>query len=135
MSELSSSLQPEAVSTPDAPAAIGPYSQAIRVGGFLFISGQIPLDPKTAQIVGGDAKSQAQQVMKNLQAILGSEGLEFTAVAKTTIYLKDLKTFGDVNSVYESFLKKPFPARATVQVAALPRDVWVEIDAVACYPK
>ncbi len=121
------------VSSDDAPKAIGPYSQAIRSSGdLLFCSGQIPLDPKTGEMVGGtDVRAQAKRVMQNLQAVLAAGGATFANVVKTTIYLKDLQDFAVVNEVYGSYFKDAPPARATVQVAGLPRGALVEIDAVA----
>jgi len=115
----------------DAPAAIGPYSQAIRAGDLLFVSGQIPLDPATGQIVSGDVAAQTERVILNLRAILEAAGSSFAGVVKTTVYLTDLAQFADVNEVYARFFEPPFPARATVQVAALPRGAQVEIDAIA----
>lgn len=121
---------PTVVSTAAAPAAIGPYSQAIRAGDFLFISGQIPLDPVSGELVGADVTAQTTQVLDNLGAILAAAGGSFERVVKTTIYLVDLGDFARVNAVYgERFSARP-PARATVQVAALPRGALVEIDAV-----
>jgi len=123
----------EALSTDRAPKAIGPYSQAIRVGQLLFLSGQIPLDPATGQMVGGDVAAQTRRVMENLSAVLESAGLSFANVARTTIFLADLNDFAAVNDVYGSYFSEPYPARATVQVARLPRDARVEIDAIASY--
>jgi 2-iminobutanoate/2-iminopropanoate deaminase len=122
-----------AISTDSAPKAIGPYSQAIRAGDLLFLSGQIPLDPATGQMIDGDVTAQARRVMENLSAVLMSAGLTFANVARTTIYLADLNDFVKVNEVYGSYFAEPFPARATVQVARLPRDARVEIDAVASF--
>ena len=119
------------IATTDAPAAIGPYSQAVRAGGLVFLSGQIPLDPATGQIVHGDITAQADRVMKNLGAILAAAGLGFGDVVRTTIYLADLTHFAAVNEVYARFFAAPYPARVTVQVAALPRASLVEIDAIA----
>jgi 2-iminobutanoate/2-iminopropanoate deaminase len=121
------------VSTPNAPAAIGPYSQAVAAGGFVFCSGQIPLDPKTGQMVGGDdVEAQTRQVMANLGAVLEAAGASFSKVVKTTIFLTDLGDFTRVNAVYAaSFEGLEPPARATVQVAALPRGAKVEIEAIA----
>ena len=117
---------------PDAPKAIGPYSQAIKAGGMLFCSGQIPLDPKTGEMVGaGDVRAQARQVMENLRAVLTAGGASFASVVKTTIYLADLGDFAIVNEVYGRHFPKDPPARATVQVAALPLGAAVEIDAIA----
>jgi 2-iminobutanoate/2-iminopropanoate deaminase len=119
------------IRTDAAPAAIGPYSQAIRVGSTLYLSGQIPLDPATMQVVEGDVAAQTRQVMRNLQAVLQAAGGELQHLVRTTIFLRDMNDFAAVNAVYAEFLSEPFPARATVQVARLPRDVAVEIDGVA----
>lgn len=121
----------QAVSTPTAPAAIGPYSQAIRAGGFLFVSGQIPLDPATGALVGGGIDDQTRQVCRNLGAILEAAGSSFDRVVKTTVYLQDMSEFAAMNEVYASFFPAPAPARATIQAARLPRDVRVEIDLIA----
>jgi 2-iminobutanoate/2-iminopropanoate deaminase len=119
------------ISTREAPAAIGPYSQAVRIGGLLFCSGQIPLDPKSGQIVPGDIAAQTRRVMDNIAAILRAEGLTFDSVVKTTIFLTDLGDFQTVNEIYGSYFKQDPPARSTVQVAALPKGVNVEIEAIA----
>ena len=119
------------ITTKDAPAAIGPYSQAVRAGGYVFLSGQIPLDPVTGQMVQGDVAAQADRVLKNLQAILAAAGSGFADVVRTTIYLVDMAHFATVNEVYARYFVAPYPARATVQVAALPRGALVEIDAIA----
>jgi len=121
----------EALSTPQAPAAIGPYSQAIRAGGFLFVSGQIPLDPATGTLVDGDVTAQTHRVLRNLGAILTAAGTSFEHVVKTTVYLADMSEFAAMNEVYASYFSAPAPARATVQAARLPRDVRVEIDLIA----
>ncbi len=121
----------EAITSSDAPKAIGPYSQAVRAGGLVFLSGQIPLDPKTGELVGVDVRAQADRVIDNLAAVLRAAGLSFEHVVKTTIYLTDLADFGAVNEVYGKRFGAVPPARATVQVAALPRGAKVEIDAVA----
>jgi len=121
------------VSTPHAPAAIGPYSQAVRAGNFVFLSGQIPLDPTSGEMVGGDdVEAQATQVMNNLKAVLAAGGASFAKVVKTTIFLTDLGDFAKVNKIYGSYFEgvEP-PARATVQVAALPRGAKVEIELTA----
>jgi 2-iminobutanoate/2-iminopropanoate deaminase len=123
-----------AVSSPDAPTAIGPYSQAIRAGQLLFASGQIPLDPASGSLVDGNAAAQTRRVMENLRAVLESAGLSFASVVRTTIYLIDMNDFASVNEVYGSYFTEPYPARATVQVARLPKDARVEIDAVAAFP-
>jgi len=120
-----------AVETSAAPQAIGPYSQAIKANGFLFVSGQIPLDPETGQMSALDVVGQTKQVMANLSAILAAEGLTFADVVKTTIYLTDLSDFGRVNEAYGEYFDSAPPARATVQVAALPKGARVEIEAVA----
>lgn len=119
------------VSSKNAPAAIGPYSQGIRAGGMVFLSGQIPLDPATGQMVEGDVVAQTERVMKNLSAVLEAAGCTFEDVVRTTIYLIDLKDFQAVNEIYAKHFSAAPPARATVQVAALPRGSKVEIDAIA----
>jgi 2-iminobutanoate/2-iminopropanoate deaminase len=121
----------DVISTPNAPAAIGPYSQAVRSGNLLFVSGQIPLDPATGQIVVGDISAQTERVMKNLGAVLEAAGSSLARVLKTTVYLRDLMEFGKMNEVYGRFFGDKPPARATVQVARLPRDVALEIDLIA----
>ncbi|HEY1694629.1 MAG TPA: RidA family protein [Polyangiaceae bacterium] len=121
----------DAIATKDAPGAIGPYSQGVRAGEVLFLSGQIPLDPATGQLVQGDIGAQTRRVMENLKAVLAAGGCTFRDVVRTTIYLVDLANFATVNEVYGAFFEAPFPARATVQVAALPRGAQVEIDAIA----
>jgi 2-iminobutanoate/2-iminopropanoate deaminase len=121
----------QAVTTPEAPQAIGPYSQAIRSGNLLFVSGQIPLDPATGTLVGDDIETQTRQVLQNLGAILAAAGTTFASVVRTTVYLTDLAEFGAMNQVYGSFIASPAPARSTVQVSRLPRDARVEIDLIA----
>ena len=121
----------EAVSAPDAPAAIGPYSPAIRAGNLLFISGQVPIDPQTGTIVGADIAAQTEQVMRNLAALLTAAGAGFEHVVRTTVFLTDMNEFAAMNAVYGKFVADPPPARATVQVARLPKDVKVEIDLIA----
>ncbi|MFQ5330132.1 MAG: RidA family protein [Thermodesulfobacteriota bacterium] len=121
----------EAVETTGAPAAIGPYSQGVMAGEFLFISGQIPLDPESGAVVGVTIEEQTGRVMESLEAILNASGMRMEHVVKTTIYLTDLNDFAQVNSVYSKFLHTPFPARATVGVKSLPKGVKVEIDAIA----
>jgi 2-iminobutanoate/2-iminopropanoate deaminase len=123
----------QAITTDGAPKAIGPYSQAIRVGELLFLSGQVALDPATGQLTDGDVVAQTHRVMSNLAAVLKAAGLTFADVARTTIYLADMNDFAKVNEVYGSYFQEPYPARATVQVARLPRDARVEIDAVASF--
>lgn len=124
----------QAIQTAAAPAAIGPYSQAVLAGGQLYISGQIPLDPATGQVVAGGIAEQTRQVMQNLAAVLAAAGVDFSRVVKTTIYLTDLSDFAVVNGIYGEYFSEIFPARATVQVAALPKGVAVEIDGIASMP-
>jgi 2-iminobutanoate/2-iminopropanoate deaminase len=121
----------DVISTSNAPAALGPYSQAIRWGDLIFVSGQIPIDPATSQVVGDDVAAQTERVLKNLAAILEAAGASLGQVLKTTVYLRDMNDFGKMNEVYARFFGEQPPARATVQVARLPRDVSVEIEAVA----
>jgi 2-iminobutanoate/2-iminopropanoate deaminase len=123
----------QAVSSADAPRAIGPYSQAVRTGQLMFLSGQIPLDPETGQMVEGDVAVQTRRVMDNLAAVLRGAHLTFAHLVRVTIFLADLGDFATVNDVYGSYLSEPYPARATVQVARLPRDARVEIDAIASF--
>ena len=123
--------QRETIATPAAPAAIGPYAQAVRAGGLVFVSGQIALDPATGALVAGGPGAQTGQVLENLQAVLEAAGSGLARVVKTTVYLTDLGAFGEVNEVYARFFPADPPARATVQVAALPRGAAVEIDAIA----
>lgn len=121
----------EVLSTGGAPAAIGPYSQAIRAGGFLFVLGQIPLDPATGTIVPGDIAAQTRRALENLRAILVAAGASLDAVVKTTVFLADLGEFEKMNEVYGSYFRTAPPARSTVQAVRLPRDARVEIDAIA----
>src|ERR1700733_7164827 len=118
----------QVISTKDAPAAIGPYSQAVRAGELVFLSGQIPLDPATGQLVEGDITAQTKRVMENLRAVLAAAGCSFADVVRSTIYLVDLGHFSKVNEAYGACFQPPFPARATVQVSALPKGAQVEID-------
>ena len=111
--------------------AIGPYSPALLVGNLLFLSGQIPLDPASGQIVEGDIRVQTTRVMENMRELLRAGGADFSKVARTTIFLADMNDFAAVNEIYASYFAQPYPARATVQVARLPKDVRVEIDAIA----
>jgi 2-iminobutanoate/2-iminopropanoate deaminase len=119
------------IATSRAPAAIGPYSQAIRAGGLVFVSGQIPLDPATGQVAAGGIAAQAERVLESLRSILEASGSGLDRVVKTTVYLTDLGGFAEVNEVYARFFPQAPPARATVQVAALPRGAGIEIEAVA----
>jgi len=121
----------EAISTPNAPKAIGPYSQAIKANGFIFISGQVAFDPATGSLIPGGIEQQTEQVMKNLAAILQAAGSGWDKVVKTTVFLKNMSEFGQMNEVYGKFCKNAPPARSTVEVARLPRDVSIEIDVIA----
>jgi len=121
------------ISSPDAPSAGGAYSPALRAGQLLFMSGQIPIDPKTGQMVTGDAATCARRVMDNLGALLTAAGLSFASGVRTTIFLADMNDFAAVNDVYASYFPDPKPARVTVQAAKLPRDARLEIDAIASY--
>ena len=119
------------IATTNAPSAIGPYSQGIKASGFLFCSGQVALDPATGQVVGGDIRAQTERVLKNLEAVLAAAGSGLAAVVKTTVYLADLNDFAAMNEVYGTFFPENPPARATVEVPRLPKDVKVEIDLIA----
>jgi len=121
----------EVVSTNEAPGAIGPYSQAIKAGGMVFCSGQIPIDPATGQFISDDVAEQTEQVFKNLEAVLKAAGSGFANVVKTTVFLADMNDFGAMNEVYSKFFTDNKPARATVQAARLPRDAKVEIECIA----
>jgi 2-iminobutanoate/2-iminopropanoate deaminase len=125
----------QAIATPGAPAAIGPYSQAIVSGGFVFVSGQIPLDPVTGQLTAGGVAEQTARVLENLRAVLEAAGASLDSVVKTTVYLKDMADFAAMNEVYARYFADPAPARATVEAARLPRDVRVEIDCIAAVPR
>lgn len=121
----------QVVTSADAPAAIGPYSQAIMAGGFMFTSGQIPLDPKTMQVVEGGVEAQVRQVLTNVDAVLKAAGLTKESVVKTTMFLKSMEDFGTVNPIYAEFFGDHKPARSTIEVARLPKDVLVEIECIA----
>lgn len=121
----------EIVNTDKAPAAIGPYSQATKIGGFLFLSGQIPLDPNTMEVVPGCIACQVEQVMKNTKNILESQGLDFSDVVKTTLFIKDMNDFSRVNDVYAKYFNQNPPARSCIEVARLPKDVLVEMECIA----
>ncbi|MBN2643978.1 MAG: RidA family protein [Desulfuromonadaceae bacterium] len=123
-----------AIQSPDAPAAIGPYSQAIDTGSLVFFSGQIPMDPSTGQLAGSTIEDQTRQVMQNMRAVLGAARLDFSHVVKTTIFLTDLAHFTTVNAIYGEHFSDPAPARACVQVAALPKDALIEIEWIAARP-
>lgn len=121
----------EEIMTEKAPKAIGPYSQGVRIGRFLFLSGQIPIEPLSGELVEGGVGVQTRQVLKNLQSVLEGSGASMRDVVKTTVFLKDLSAFSEMNAVYGEFFAKPYPARATVEVAGLPKGAAVEIDAIA----
>jgi 2-iminobutanoate/2-iminopropanoate deaminase len=123
------------IKTEHAPQAIGPYSQAVVAGGFVFASGQIPLDPQTGEFVAGGISEQTEQVLRNLTAVLGAAGSSFAQVVKTTVYLADMSDFAAMNEVYGRYFQHEPPARATVQAARLPRDARVEIDVIALVGK
>ena len=121
----------EVISTQDAPQAIGPYSQAIKASGFVFVSGQVAIDPATGNLVLDDIKTETTLVMENIKAILTAAGIDFSHIVKTTIFLKDMQSFAQVNEVYGSYFTAEFPARETVAVAGLPKNVNVEISVTA----
>jgi 2-iminobutanoate/2-iminopropanoate deaminase len=123
----------QAISSDNAPKAIGPYSPAIRAGQLLFVSGQVPLDPATGQMVGGGIAEQTRRVLDNIGALLAAGGRSFADVVRTTIFLADMNDFAAVNEIYGQYFSEPYPARATVQVARLPKDARVEIDVIASY--
>jgi 2-iminobutanoate/2-iminopropanoate deaminase len=116
-----------------SPAAVGPYNHAVRLGDLLFSAGQIPLDPKTGNLVAGDIKAQTEQVLSNIKAILDDQNLSFANVVKTTVFMTNLADFAAMNEVYSKYFTTDFPARSTIQVAALPRSANVEIEIVAHY--
>ena len=124
-------LMKKIIATPDAPAAVGPYSQAVAVGGLLFCAGQIPLDPATGEIVPGDVAAQTDRVCRNIEAVLKANDMTFAHVVKTTVFLASMTDFAAMNAVYAKFFTEPFPARSTVAVAGLPRGAQVEIEVVA----
>lgn len=123
----------KAIHTDNAPAAIGPYSQAIRWGNTIYVSGQIPIDPATGVFAGEDIVTQTRQSLTNIRNILAAEGLDMSRVVKTTVMLKDIADFAAMNEVYAEFFTAPYPARAAYQVAALPKDALVEIECVAAF--
>ena len=123
----------QAVASPHAPKAIGPYSPAVRAGQLLFVSGQIPTDPATGNMVDGDVAAQTRRVLDNVGALLTAAGRSFADVVRTTVFLADMNDFAAMNAVYASYFVEPFPARATVQVARLPKDARVEIDVIATF--
>ena len=124
-------MKHEVIHTNDAPAALGPYSQAIKAGNLLFVSGQVPLVPETMEVFEGDVQAQTAQSLKNLKAILAESGADFSNVVKTTVFIKDMNEFGAINEVYAEYFGENKPARACVEVARLPKDVKVEIEVIA----
>ena len=124
-------MKHQVIHTENAPKAIGPYSQAVKAGNMLFVSGQVPFVPETMEIVEGDVKAQTAQSLKNVQAILTEAGFDFSHVVKSTVFIKDMNDFADINEVYASYFGENKPARSCVEVARLPRDVKVEIEAIA----
>ena len=122
-----------AVTTPSAPKAIGPYSQAVRAGSLLFVSGQVPIDPATGQIIDGDIAAQTHRVFQNIGEILKAGGASFDHVVRTTVFLADMNDFAAMNDVYATYFTSPAPARATVEVSRLPKDARVEIDVIASF--
>ncbi len=125
----------EIIKTENAPNAIGPYSQAVRAGGFVFCSGQIPLDPRTGEFVAGGIQEQTEQVLRNLKAVLEAAGTSLDRVIKTTVFLSNLNDFGQMNEVYARFFEDACPARSTIEAGRLPRDARVEIEAIALVGK
>jgi 2-iminobutanoate/2-iminopropanoate deaminase len=123
----------QAISSAGAPKAIGPYSQAVKAGQLLFLSGQVPLDPVSGQMIDGDIAAQTRRVFENLGAVLEAGGRSFADVVRTTVFLADMNDFAAMNEVYGQYFKEPYPARATVQVARLPKDARVEIDLIASF--
>ena len=121
----------QVIHTDKAPAAIGPYAQAIQIGQLLFTSGQVPIDPETGAIVEGGIQEQARQSLNNIKAILNAAGTNMGAVVKTTVFLQDMNDFAAMNEVYAQFFQEPYPARSAVQVGRLPKDALVEIEAIA----
>ena len=121
------------INTINAPAPIGPYSQAIAAGAVLFVSGQVAIDPITGGLVMDDIKTETRRVMDNIKAILDEAGIDFSKIVKTSIFLKDMQSFNDVNEVYGSYFKEQFPARETIQVAGLPKNANVEISVIATF--
>jgi len=125
----------EIIFTENAPRPVGPYSQAIRAGSFLFIAGQIPIDPKTGKVIGEDIKEQGRRALENIKAIVEEAGGRIRDIVKVNVYIRDIKLFGEFNEVYSEFFKEHRPARAVVEVSGLPKDVLVEIEAIAYLPR
>lgn len=124
-------MQKEIIYTSKAPAAIGPYSQAVKINSMVYTSGMIPVVPETGEVVEGDAAAQTEQVLKNLQEVLAAAGTSFTNVLKTTVFIKNMGDFAAINEVYKKYFTENFPARSCVEVARLPKDVMVEIECIA----
>lgn len=124
-------MEKEIINTKKAPAAIGPYSQAVKIGDLVFTSGQIPIDPITGEFINGDIKAKAEQSLKNIKAILQEADMDLSNAIKVNIFLKDMKDFTKVNEVYANYFKKPYPARSCVEVARLPKDAPIEIEVIA----
>jgi 2-iminobutanoate/2-iminopropanoate deaminase len=122
-----------AISAPDAAKPVGPYSAALRAGDLLFISGQVPIDPSTSQMIRGDIAAETRRVLENIGALLAAAGLNHGSVVRTTVFLADMNDFAAMNEVYRTFFSEPYPARSTVQAARLPRDARIEIDAIAMF--
>lgn len=121
----------EALSSREAPAAIGPYSPAVRAGQLVFISGQVPIDPATGSLIDGDISAQTRRVLDNLGALLKAAGLTYANIVRTTVFLADMNDFAAMNQTYATYLSEPYPARSTVQVSRLPKDARIEIDVIA----
>lgn len=128
-------MKKEIISTDMAPKAIGPYSQAVKVGNFLFISGQIPIDPKTGELIEGNIKEQTKRVLENLKGIIESLGGSLENIIKTTVFLKNIEDFHDMNEIYAEYFKENPPARSTIEVSRLPRNVSIEIEAIGILDK
>jgi 2-iminobutanoate/2-iminopropanoate deaminase len=124
-------MKPQALAPAGAPKAVGPYSHGIRIGDFLFCSGQIPLDPATGNLVEGGIEKQTERVLENIKILLADQGLDFSNVIKTTVFVMNLGEFAAMNGVYSRYFKSPFPARSTVQVSGLPKGAAVEIEIIA----
>jgi 2-iminobutanoate/2-iminopropanoate deaminase len=124
----------QAIFAPGGPAAIGPYSPALRAGNLLFISGQVPMDSTTGGLIEGDIAAQTRRVLENVGTLLSAAGLTYGDVVRTTVFLADMGDFAAMNAAYGRFFSEPYPARSTVQAARLPRDARIEIDVIACYP-
>ena len=124
----------QSITSPDAAKPVGPYSPALRAGQFLFVSGQVPFEPATGILIGGDIAAQTRRVLDNIGALLKAAGLTHADIARTTVFLADMNDFAAMNDAYKTYFSEPYPARSTVQAARLPRDARIEIDAIAIYP-